>query len=419
MNDDLVARYVQHVLGILHDKQATTEQIAQLDKLSETLGLTEYDLAYLDKQFVDAQKRGASYLRYKQWDKAIGELEQAILLKPLHTNGLYQIADAFRARYRQRKSEKDRQKALYYAERCLQTDADCEKAIALVSQLQNPLLLWRSWLYRHWVVGLILACLLLCGLTVWFMTPTQVQVVQQAYLYAQRQDIRLELDEKLTQIGVKIDKNASFARQEGTNIAYQLRGYLYHPTAEITHLEVTVKVFDGAGELLQSQNLTLWEEKSFELRPNDYLPIHALLQIANPVIQISKAVISAVKINHNTPDTYEKNQIIALKTDSYTSKLGLQIVERYQTIKPEADSFAHTICLAYQHAHTKPLRLWRIEIQWTDRQERLIHSETATLISPEEPFLKAEKWRNKTFSYNIPFKQKDFSRCQVLVLSAE
>lgn len=417
---DIVAKYVAQVLNILREKQAVAEQIAQLDKLSETLGLTEYDLAYLEKQFEDGLKRGQGYLRYKQWDKAIAELEQVILLKPLHTEGLYQLAHAYKHLYRKTSHEEHRKKALYYAERCLQTDAGKEEAIAIVGELQNRWLVWKSWIRRNSLWIFLLALTLTAGVGYWLLLPSEKEIVQQNQLYAQKQEIPLELDAKLAESGIQFDKETSFARMEQASLAYHLRGHCWHETDEYTHLELELQVFDKAGKLLKTQELNLLDEQAFELRPQDYLPVSALLQLPKQNTIIGKARLVGKKTAHQKPENpYETSKTLALKNNEQIAEKGLEIVERYQTIKPSPDTFEHTICLAYRHHSAKPLRSWRIELQWQDRQDRLIHTETWTLVAPQEPLLQKQKWRTQTFHTKVPLKQKDFSRYQVLILSVD
>jgi len=420
MKEDLIAKYAQQVLLILGEKQAVAEQIAQLDKLSEALGLTDYDLAYLDTQFEDAQKRGAGYLQYKQWQKAITELEQAILLKPLHTKGLHKVAEAYAGQYNQTKQEADRQNALYYATRCLQTAPEHTQAMRLISALQSSRLLWKSWFYRHWIWWIAMAFLLLCSVILWLSLPPQEARIKEAYTIAQQQEISLKLGDRLIGIGVQFDKEASFVRREGDMLTYRLRGYLHCPEKEITHWEARLELVDTQNKVLQSQAITLLDAEDFELRPTDNLPLHAVLQVHNLTANIAFARLRVVKLEEALPALpYEKEKVLALKNESYTANLGLYITERYQTVKPTADMFTHTLCLAYQHKHTHPLRVWRIEIQWIDKQDRLIHAETVSLLNADEPLLKANKCRNKTFHFKIPLQQKDFSRFQILVLSAE
>jgi hypothetical protein len=417
---DIVAKYVAQVLTILREKQAVAEQIAQLDKLSETLGLTEYDLAYLEKQFEDGLRRGQGYIRYKQWGKAIYELEQVILLKPLHTEGLYQIANAYKHQYRKTSHEADRKKALYYAERCLQTDAGKEEALALVGELQNRWLKWQSWTKRNSLWIFLIFLVLMAGVGYWYLLPSEKEIVQQNQLYAQKQEISLELDAKLAESGIHFDKETSFARMEQASLAYHLRGHCWHETDEYTHFEVELQLLDKAGKLLKTQDLLLLDEQAFELRPKDNLPLSALLQLPKQNVQIGKARLVGKKIAHQKPENpYETSKTLALKNNEQIAEKGLEIVERYQTIKPSPDTFEHTICLAYRHHSAKPIRSWRIELQWQDRQERLIHTETWTLVAPQEPLLKTQKWRTQTFHTKVPLKQKDFGRYQVLILSVD
>jgi hypothetical protein len=420
---DLVAQYVEQVLKILREKQAVAEQVAQLDKLSETLGLTQYDLDYLERQFQEGLQRGEGYMRHKEWNKAINELEQSILLKPLHTDGLYKMALAYQNRYRQGRQEKDRLKALEYAERAVQTDAGKEEAIALIATLRKKNLLWKSWAIRHLWLILLVFTLILGGLVYWITLPSEQEVVQQIQLYAQRQDIPIELDNMLLKAGFRLDKETSFARLEPTGLAYHLRGHLYSPTHEVGQMAVEVEIWSKSGKLLQKKEISLLSEDDFEARPEDYLPIATLLQIPQNQTIIGKArLVGKLKEHSRSENVYEKPKEILLKQeDTEANKAqGLEIVERYHTLKPAPDDFEHTLCLAYRHQQkNKPLRNWRVEIQWFDRQDRLVHTETITLLENQEPMLKADKWRAKTWRFQVPLKQKDFSRYQILVLRAE
>ncbi len=416
---DLVNKYVQHVLKILGEKQATAEKIAQLDKLSETLGLTAHDLAYLEREFEEGIRRGEGYMRYKQWDKAITELEQAVLLKPLHTEAIYQTALAYTQKYQDSRKEEDRQKALYYADRALQTDAGKEEALAIIAKLDGKWIKWKSWALRHMAWLICAIALVICGGLMWWLMPSDKEILKQEIEDNQKQNVPIELDNELQALGANIALEASFVRAGKEGLAYHLRAHLYSTKTEFSQIDWQLEVYDRAGKLLKTQEIQGLEEQQFELRPQDYLPIVGQVQLFQTA-RVGKARIANKKIVHQEkPSIYEPSKTLPLKNDEKIAKLGLEVAERYQTIKPAPDYFEHTLCLAYRHHSAKPLQNWRVELQWQDKQDRLIHTETITLIQPQEPLLKTEKWRSQTFQFKIPLKQKDFSRYQILVLKAE
>ncbi|NJO01532.1 MAG: hypothetical protein HC880_07450, partial [Bacteroidia bacterium] len=65
---------------------------------------------YIDRKFQDYLHRGQGYIRYKNWDRAINELQQAVNLKPLHLEALTELADTYRQRWHQVKAKYDHDK---------------------------------------------------------------------------------------------------------------------------------------------------------------------------------------------------------------------------------------------------------------------------------------------------------------------
>ena len=83
----------------------------------------------------DSINRGQGFLRYQNWDDAVGELERARALSPNSTDVLLPLAAAYAGRWHATGSKEDRALALQRAERALQ---QLERLLALTEDQLPP-----------------------------------------------------------------------------------------------------------------------------------------------------------------------------------------------------------------------------------------------------------------------------------------
>lgn len=140
--DDLIKAYVEQVIKIQQESGTPSQE--ELDKVAADLGMTDVDVEKLRKRFKDYLTRGQGYSRYEDWESAIEELEQAVVLNPASIDALYGLASAYKQRYLIKKSKSDLQKAKTMAKRSLELNPSHDPSLKLISQINKGTLTYRD-----------------------------------------------------------------------------------------------------------------------------------------------------------------------------------------------------------------------------------------------------------------------------------
>ena len=97
-SQNILRKYIESILKLQEENKNSPLSLDELNQLHQELGLSREDLNFIDKKFQDSFQRGLGFIRYQDWNRAIEELEQAIVLKPLHIEVLYRLAEAYHGR---------------------------------------------------------------------------------------------------------------------------------------------------------------------------------------------------------------------------------------------------------------------------------------------------------------------------------
>jgi phage shock protein PspC (stress-responsive transcriptional regulator) len=139
-SDDMIQAYIQKVLRIQQEQKQRPLDEYEMQRIAEELGMSSDDFAFIQKKFKDYLARGQGYSRYEDWDSAIEEFEQAIVLNPSNVDVLYGLANAHKQRWMTRKDKEDFNKAKNYAKRALHIDPDHDASYKLTSELNKGIM---------------------------------------------------------------------------------------------------------------------------------------------------------------------------------------------------------------------------------------------------------------------------------------
>ncbi|NJL14871.1 MAG: hypothetical protein HC913_18970 [Microscillaceae bacterium] len=206
---------------------------------------------------------------------------------------------------------------------------------------------------------------------------------------------------------------SSLIGQTANGAFYEWRGALRNPSAyETEGLALSLELWDTEGRILSSQDgLVLWEQNQFPLGPEDALPLvirHRLSLSTSDKIAAARLRLVEAKLRR-VGKNWEEGPLRARNF----AKTGLQIWERGQLIRPEADFFYHDLALAIAHQGPKPLQALNAEIVWYDQNEQLIHSEMVRLLRNDEPALPPGQKRLFWASFRIDYKREDYQRYEI------
>jgi tetratricopeptide (TPR) repeat protein len=108
-------------------EKALAIQAQRREKLSEAekkeialdLGFSEADWQAVQDSFQSHLDRGTEFLKRRNYEKAITELEDALIIQPEHTDTLAALAQAYLGVFQTKKRKNLKEKALQYAQECL------------------------------------------------------------------------------------------------------------------------------------------------------------------------------------------------------------------------------------------------------------------------------------------------------------
>jgi hypothetical protein len=427
--DQTLQAYVAQILKIQQAKSQEPLDIEELNQVARNLGLSPEDLDLIDEKFRGFLQRGLGYSRYQNWQKAIEELQQAVNIKPMHIEALFGLADAFRQRWLIMGKPEDKTQALQYAERCLQYHYNHEGALHLISQLQIARPRRQSQQPYIRLIGYLMASLLLVlgaylGFQFWQgsnLNPakdkTKILETQNTLIFKENLEIPLTIVGNAKTTDLQLDIENSYIRPSESGYLYNLRASLISRTREINALKAKLELLNPQNEVVYTENLDLLDEYAFELRPQDALPISKIIQDNAISKEIKTARLIILEIMQTAvTEPYDPSPAPEVVWEiKKPNGISIDFRERYQTIKPEADVFTHTLVLELKNTGKIPLRNLQVLLQWFDVNNRLVHEETTELISRMQPIFKVGQTRTVTLKYLIDIKRTDYQRYKVLV----
>ncbi len=108
-------------------EKALAIQAQRQEKLTESekkeialqLGFSEADWQAVLDSFKSHLDRGTEFLKRHNYEKAITELEDALIIQPGHAETLAALAQAYLGEFQHKKRKNFKEKALQYAQECL------------------------------------------------------------------------------------------------------------------------------------------------------------------------------------------------------------------------------------------------------------------------------------------------------------
>lgn len=171
-------QFEQYIRKIVELEQAHADQplgIEALRQIAADVRISDADWQVIQATFMLHLTRGQGALIYHDWDAALAELQEALILVPQHVQVLFGLASAYAGRWQEHKKTADRRQAEHYAHQCLRVDAAYSPALNLLSQLKLPVKRHSaSWSPRRLFVGSTIIALVvaLSGVCWWFFVKT-------------------------------------------------------------------------------------------------------------------------------------------------------------------------------------------------------------------------------------------------------
>ncbi|TAE75371.1 MAG: hypothetical protein EAZ85_02730 [Bacteroidetes bacterium] len=132
MANSNIENYIKKIMELQEAKQ----KISDDDLISIAKDL-DFDIELINQAHKDCINRGTNFLKYKNFEDAKYEFEQASTLKPNDIETLFGLASAYAGRYEQREKIQDKEKSIELATKCLQIAPDYDLAARLISFLKQ------------------------------------------------------------------------------------------------------------------------------------------------------------------------------------------------------------------------------------------------------------------------------------------
>lgn len=137
MSDDKsLERFVERIIEIQNSQNETLKE-DDLKQIAIDMGMSENDWLALQKTFNAHLTRSKAFLNYKNWDDAIEEGEQAIIINPHNEEALYTLSYSYFKRWQHKRNPGDKEMAEKYADKVLHINPSHDEAIRLISSLRS------------------------------------------------------------------------------------------------------------------------------------------------------------------------------------------------------------------------------------------------------------------------------------------
>lgn len=134
-NDDILEKYIGHILSIEDKAEDFTSE--ELKSVAKELGISDDQLARLEKKVELQIERGVGFIDHECWDEAISELDEAYSFSPLNAKIIYLLALSYKGRYFFNNENIDREKAENFAKKCIKLDSGYSDAYKILNSLNK------------------------------------------------------------------------------------------------------------------------------------------------------------------------------------------------------------------------------------------------------------------------------------------
>ncbi|MBB6460560.1 hypothetical protein [Flammeovirga kamogawensis] len=153
---DHLTRFIERIYEIKESHNIQISQ-AELKATALEMGLTDFEWDQMQDLFTSHFSRAMSYHKYKNWDDAISELDQALTINPFDEKTLFLMSSCYANRYYEGEEREDREKSILFANKTLEVNPLDQKALQLLSSLKKEAR-QRKIIERESIKTLVVAC---------------------------------------------------------------------------------------------------------------------------------------------------------------------------------------------------------------------------------------------------------------------
>lgn len=133
MNNN-IEQYIQQLMALQQKNQNDQISKQELEEIATRLGFNVGEIYKAKNDFMTA---GHNYLKFGNYEDALKEFSQALVLDNQNADLLFFVASCHKGIYHHKHQKKDKELAIEYAKKAVKIDPNHQKAFALISSFQE------------------------------------------------------------------------------------------------------------------------------------------------------------------------------------------------------------------------------------------------------------------------------------------
>lgn len=427
------------------EQKALSQQ--ELKDIAFELGFSDNEWHLIEEKVEGHLKNGQSFLGFQNWRDAIKEFEQALQLSPNNLAATYGLAIAFHSLYQEDTQNVFKEKALQYARIRLKNEPGHEPSIRIISELQkesktafkqanayavnkvqatsttnNPRIILMASMA---MIGIFIA-----GIIAFSVmrkqskktkykpksnytpgnhnnsrnnAPNQAPVNNHSFDVAPTQSqIPTKFVKTPAGQGIalwSIDK--SKASPSRHRFYYKLVGNLkVEEGAPISELNLKVEFINQEDRVAMAEFVTVLRRYQPIAIKGDYIPFYLSKSKSGYTLGDFKEIRLSVHTikRASTPKTLSNKIVPVIWAYDPPRGVELEVRERQQTVRGYSHSTSHKVELNFINKSKQAIKTLKVEAQWINHNNEIIHSMIRTLVYKHQASLRPEHNRRHRFN---------------------
>ena len=333
-DESTLSAYLKRVMALKEELRRTPSE-DELKSVAREVGLSDEDLAAIDRVAEDHAVRGHGYLEHGRYSDAITELEEAVAVAPRRVEWLHSLARAHLGRWQEARDPADGDRAEALARQCLEIEPHHTASYEVLNELDHaprvPAPGKRNAAVLSMFALAMLLTVIIASIVLWNTTevgtpspapnteattgPGPVSSEPTGEATAGERDVPVTLDAGSTGVVLGLEPRLSrLVSYSSGQSFYTLNAILHNRGAtEIDKLAARLELLDDAGSAVGSEAFDAVGKSDPVLRPGDAHALHRLAETAGTVRSARLAV-----------ETVEQNPA----ADSYAAAQPLDVAWR-------------------------------------------------------------------------------------------
>ena len=403
--EQLVKTYIGRILSLQQQKKDQLQQ-AELKDVARELGLSESEIAEVEKEASDHFERGQGFVRYARWDDAITELKEALSFSPLRVDVLHELASAYQSRYKEKQQKADREEARRLAKQTLELNPKHEPSFALLNALdQKPAASSTSSLGSALFLGLAIVPII-AGLGYVFSSVSSSTSDYQAspsglegsstprtpsvYVPPKpaNEDVELPVEFEAGEKGPGLvfhNRGTILNNYIDSSFLKLLGEFENTGKFEYSLIKLQMQLIDAQGVVVEAAVIDALADYQAPIRPKDTKGFYSLKQTSPTVVKVRLTVQLAT--SQPAPSQYDDpKELVPQWSFAQPSHLKLFVGERSSEFSPGFGGKGyHKAWLIFENRGEGAIKELKVQLSYFDKGNTLLSTDEGYVTSLSEP----------------------------------